>query len=109
VLIAENEETSEPKNTYQDADISDVLDNTVVIDPLMYDVDENNDVELRDSDSRRVMRGAPFSDISDSECDLHVPLLPFDDVIPSGNVGSDTDSESDGTCDETFRNDVCKN
>jgi len=54
-LIAENEENSEPKNTYQDADMSDVLDNTVVIDPLMYDVDENNDVELRDSDSRRVI------------------------------------------------------
>jgi len=74
----------------------------------MYDVDENNDVELGDGDSRRVIiceERSPYrpetEDIIDSECDL--PLLPFDDVIPSGNVGSDTDAESDGTCDETFR------
>jgi len=74
----------------------------------MYDVDENNDVELGDGDSRRVIiceERPPYrpetEDISDSECDL--PLLTFDDVFPSGNVGSDTDAESDDTCDETFR------
>ena len=39
----------------QDADILDVLDNTEVIDPLMYDVHENNDLKLGDGDSRRVI------------------------------------------------------
>jgi len=32
-LVRENEETSEPKDMSQDADIPDVLDNTEVIDP----------------------------------------------------------------------------
>ena len=107
-LFTENEETSEPKDMSQDADTSDVLDNTEVIDPLMCDIDENNDVELGDGDSRRVIiceEGPLYRPeteyISDSECDL--PLLPFDDVIPSGNVGSDTYRESHGTCKETLR------
>jgi len=80
-LIAENEETSEPKDTYQDADISDVLDNTVVIDPLMYDVKENNNVELGDGDSRRVILceerpsyRPETEDITDSECDFRRSL-----------------------------------
>jgi len=105
-LVIENEETSEPEDMSQDADISDVLDNTE--DRLMYDVHENNDLKLGDDDSCRVIicEERPLycpetEDISDSEWDLSFPL--FDDVIPSGHVGSDTYCESDGTCKDTLR------